>query len=180
MAEVARRNSTNELVLLAHKRWKAHEDFVEGARKKGEANRVAIGMILLELRTRIEAGEEGEISWWQWYGQKFARSRQDAQKLMDIASADDPAAAHEVAKAVNRQAVAAHRARTRVAYIGHVSDKNKPAKSTKVVSNVVQIDPPPPPDIDYDLAESTINMVRKMNRPTRLYFVTKLKKVYRE
>jgi hypothetical protein len=65
---------------------------------QGRANkhRVQAGQKLLELRQRIEAGEEGDVAWWDWFEtQDIVRSRKDAEKLMRIASAEDPEAALE-------------------------------------------------------------------------------------
>jgi hypothetical protein len=56
------------------------------------------------IRKRIESGEEGECSgdWWQWFADNFHdRSRGDAEKLMKIASAEDPQIALEIANARN-------------------------------------------------------------------------------
>jgi hypothetical protein len=43
--------------------------------------------MLLELRTRVDA-EGGD--WWKWQIGKFDRSRKDMEKLMRMASADEP------------------------------------------------------------------------------------------
>src|SRR5262245_52365929 len=59
----------------------------------GRANRhrVQAGQKLVEIRTRVEAGEVGEISWWDWFEQsKLGHSRSDAEKLLRLAAADDP------------------------------------------------------------------------------------------
>ena len=37
------------------------------------------------LRKRIEAGECGDVGWWQWYAANVDRSRKDAEKLMRMA-----------------------------------------------------------------------------------------------
>jgi hypothetical protein len=59
--------------------------------------RLSAGQRLLELRARIEAGEAGDVSWWDFYEEQLAsfRSRKDAEKLMRMATADDPEAAFE-------------------------------------------------------------------------------------
>jgi hypothetical protein len=51
-------------------------------------HRLYAGLMLLECRYKVEA--EGE-DWWQWQKGKFKRSRKDIEKLMRLASADDPA-----------------------------------------------------------------------------------------
>lgn len=56
------------------------------------------GLRLLELRSRIEGGEAGEVSWWDWYETQFTgyiKSRKYAERLMKWARADDPDAARE-------------------------------------------------------------------------------------
>jgi hypothetical protein len=50
--------------------------------------RIEAGKMLPDLRKRIEAGEAGEVSWWEWYGKHFARSRRDAQRVMALAGAE--------------------------------------------------------------------------------------------
>jgi hypothetical protein len=79
---------------------------------EGRANkhRVAAGQKLLSLRQRIEAGEEGDVAWWDWFEkQDIGRSRKDCEKLMRIASADDPEAALEDERERVRLAVAKSR-----------------------------------------------------------------------
>ena len=48
-------------------------------------HRLAAGQQLLALRKRIEAGECGDVGWWQWYEANVDRSRKDAEKLMRMA-----------------------------------------------------------------------------------------------
>ena len=48
-------------------------------------HRLAAGQQLLALRKRIEAGECGDLGWWQWYAANVDRSRKDAEKLMRMA-----------------------------------------------------------------------------------------------
>jgi hypothetical protein len=40
------------------------------------------------LRARIEAGECGDVDWWEWFDANVRHSRKDAEKLMRIAEAD--------------------------------------------------------------------------------------------
>jgi hypothetical protein len=56
--------------------------------------------MLIALRSRIEAGEEGpDVDWWPWYKAKFPeRSRKDAEKCMAVAKAEDPDAAEVAAR----------------------------------------------------------------------------------
>lgn len=93
-----------------------HGKFAEALASDGRAfnARLAAGQMLITLRGRVEAGEAGDgVEWWPWYESKFVRSRKDAEKVMRMASADDPEAAHEAEKAETRTRVAAHRAMER-------------------------------------------------------------------
>ena len=73
-------------------------------------HRLAAGQKLLSLRQRIEAGEEGDVAWWDWFEkQDIGRGRKDCEKLMRIASADDPEAALVEDREKTRLAVAKHR-----------------------------------------------------------------------
>jgi hypothetical protein len=49
---------------------------------------LAAGAQLLALRARIEAGECGDVDWWEWFDANVRHSRKDAEKLMRIAQAD--------------------------------------------------------------------------------------------
>ena len=66
-------------------------------------HRLAAGQLLLRLRQRIEAGEDGDIAWWDWFEENIERSRKDGERLMRIASAEDPKAALEVERAKDRE-----------------------------------------------------------------------------
>jgi hypothetical protein len=99
--------SLDAAVLRIHQKWQRVVD----TEQKARSARVECGMELLALRARIEGGEAGEISWWSYYEQKFTRSRADAEKVMAIASAENPQAAHEAAKAKNAEINRAYRQR---------------------------------------------------------------------
>lgn len=62
------------------------------ADNEGHHHRLDAGRMLLELRTRVEA-EGGD--WWKWQIGKFDRSRKDMERLLRLASAEDPEAAVE-------------------------------------------------------------------------------------
>jgi hypothetical protein len=81
--------------------------------EKADNFRISAGKQLVELKARIEAGEDGEgVKWWSWYASHFqGRTKRDAQKVMALANADDPEAAAEEERTKNREAVAAHRNR---------------------------------------------------------------------
>ena len=63
---------------------------------RADKHRLQAGQKLLSLRQRIEAGEEGDVAWWDWFEtQDMGRGRKDCERLMRIASAEDPEAALE-------------------------------------------------------------------------------------
>lgn len=95
------------------KRIEVSFDKIKTYSEKTAQYRISAGKQLVELKARIEAGEDGEgVKWWAWYADHFkGRTRRDAQKVMALASADDPEAAAEEERTRNRKAVAAHRRR---------------------------------------------------------------------
>ena len=102
-----------ETLEQAVKRIEASFAKIETYGKKVEDFRTSAGKQLVELQVRIEAGEAGSgVKWWVWYAEHFKnRSRRDAQRVMALARADDPAAAAEEERTKTRKAVAAHRQR---------------------------------------------------------------------
>ena len=68
--------------------------FDAGCANQTEAKYVLqAGWRLLELRKRVEAGEAGDVGWWEYFETKFAghiKSRKYAEKLMRWAQANDP------------------------------------------------------------------------------------------
>ena len=188
MGEVVPQISIDDLVYRAHHQWETGEKEWEAAKKKAAGNRIAVGKTLLELKTRIEAGEVGQVRWWDWYGTRFARSRRDAERVMELASAPDPVAAHEVEKMADRERVRASRA----AAAENVRQKvpNSPTKSNgdfggqnSARPKLQVVDPAPEPErpaLREELIEQALDLVRQMTTAERLAFVTKLKKVYRE
>ena len=71
-------------------------------------HRLAAGQLLLHLRERIEAGEQGDVAWWDWFEANIERSRKDCERLMRMASSPDPdaALADERAKDRDRKRIA--------------------------------------------------------------------------
>ncbi len=64
------------------------------------------GLRLLELRQRVEAGEAGEIGWWEYFDTKFVgfiSNRKHAERVMRWARADDPDAAIEAKRENDRE-----------------------------------------------------------------------------
>jgi len=68
-------------------------------RDRFNSKRLEAGRRLLALRARIEAGEAGAISWWAFFDKHLLplRSRSDAEKIMAVASAENPESAAEEA-----------------------------------------------------------------------------------
>jgi hypothetical protein len=86
-AEKLPRVPINNLIHQTQQEWS------EGERlhRQWSRLRITIGFRLLELRARIESGEEGDQDWWQWFEAHFKdRSRRGAERLMEDAKADDP------------------------------------------------------------------------------------------
>jgi len=74
------------------------------------------GWRLLELRKRVEAGEAGDVHWWDWYETQFTghiKSRKYAERLMKWAQADDPEAAVGAERERVRNAVRKYRGQLR-------------------------------------------------------------------
>ena len=73
--------------------------------KKERGIQIEVGLILWELRERIEAGEKGQIKWWAWYEENLlsVRSRSYAESVMALAKKENPKAALEERKAADRE-----------------------------------------------------------------------------
>jgi hypothetical protein len=83
------------------------------AHNESHHHRLDAGRLLLELRARVEAEGGG---WWKWQEGKFDRSRKDMEKLMRMASAEEPEAAVQAERAGARarmERVRAHGANVR-------------------------------------------------------------------
>ena len=95
------------------KRIEASFAKIETYGKKVDDFRISAGKQLVELQARIDGGEDGEgVNWWKWYAEHFKnRTRRDAQKVMALASSDDPEAAAEKEREKNREAQANKRAK---------------------------------------------------------------------
>lgn len=85
------------------------------AAANAEDHRLNAGRMLLELRATIEAGGE---NWWLWQKGRFDRGRKDMEKLMRMASADDPEAALEEERADRRESMA----KSRGAHLGSMTN----------------------------------------------------------
>jgi hypothetical protein len=162
---------------------------VKDAFDKLEATRIVCGKELLALRARIEAGEAGEIDWWVWYGEHFARSRRDAEKVMALASAGDPEAAHEAEKAASRERKREERAPTskpvqRAVSGGHAAQKN--AVKSKDVSATAAAKPAAlqlleneEPMIREYLIEAALTATEPLSIEESARFIARYKQQYR-
>src|SRR5262245_29218658 len=95
--------------------------------------RLKMGFELLEARRRVEAGEAGDISWWDWFAENdplAGHGRKDAEKLLRIASAQNPELEEKEARERNAQHQRAHRLRKREAET--VAAETVPAKAETV------------------------------------------------
>ncbi len=64
-------------------------------RRRAKDHRIAAGMLLIEARKKVDAGEAGNIGWHAWLKQNIERSIRDCQKVMKIAGYIDPQEALE-------------------------------------------------------------------------------------
>jgi len=101
-----------------------HAKLASAESHEGAANkdRIEAAKALLKLQHRIEAGEAGNVSWWDWFKQNSSRSRRDAERLLRIAKAEDPEAALEETRWKAQEGMARVRSR-RATNNGDVSRK---------------------------------------------------------
>ena len=114
------------------------------------------GWRLLALRERVEAGEAGAISWWEYFDTQFTghiKSRKHAEQLMKWAKADDPEGAMATDRASQRDAMRAHRAAQKIERDGcNVTSIGERDRS------------------DYDIVSHALSLVGKMDEAQRENF----------
>jgi hypothetical protein len=138
---------------------------VEADNKAG-SHRLDAGRMLVELRRRVEeAGDD----WWKWQKGKFTRTRRDIEKLMKMASADEPEVASEAERAKNAEQHRAARAKRRPG--GEVrrsgaDDLPEPPTQASAAS---------PTDL---LIEGALRLVRQMTDHQRHVFMAQLKEEF--
>jgi hypothetical protein len=154
----------DEMVLLIHKKF----DVVVRKQEEFKIARIEAGRLLLELRSRVEAGEDGRVSWWDWYGQKFARSRRDAERVMEIASQEDPEWAYDKMKEKRQQY---NQSRKEVVK-ERGSNRWTPEPQDRKVGkpNVRVVQPKPQEEIQQNLIDMAMSIVNRMNVPTKARF----------
>ena len=81
----------------------------KGLATRANNHQLQAGQKLLHLRRRIEAGEEGEVEWWDWFEANMEENRKTCEKLMKIAGAEDPEAALLEQREQERVATTKHR-----------------------------------------------------------------------
>ena len=138
-----------QMVNEVHKNFATERDFGNRA----DRARIRAGQLLLTLRERIQAGEAGNIAWWDWYKANITRTRRDAEKVMKIARAADPEEAAAAERATNREAVAKH------------EKKKKAAAEAKT-------------DSDPDLIDQALELVEEMTTAQRQRFFAALRREY--
>ncbi len=102
------------------------------------------GWRLLALRERVEAGEAGQLSWWEYFDTQFTghiKSRKYAEKLMKWAKSDDPEGAREAELASNRERNKATRQEQAGSYVLSKADDRD----------------------EYDIVEHALGLVAKMD-----------------
>lgn len=169
-----------QLIDLVTEKWKAMDTLVQ----KYRTNRLEVGDMLNELRQRVENGEQGDeaaLSWWQWYEAHFTRSRNDAEKIMALAAADDPQKASDLGKERNRVQKQQSRARLTV-----VKNENTSLPLTSSVSGlaprskplIVQ-EAPPEPDLDGDAKiDQIVAIFETLDWKQKARCITRLKPLY--
>jgi hypothetical protein len=77
--------------------------------------RITAAQKLLEARSRVEAGEAGDLGWKAWCEANIDRSYRDVQRLIATARADDPEAVEAKRREKNAEAMRKARVATQIA-----------------------------------------------------------------
>lgn len=118
------------------------------------------GWGLLALRKRIEAGEAGHVTWWEYFDTQFTghiKSRKYAERLMSWAQKDDPEGAIEAERDRVRDAVRESRARRGQLRNG---DSNADPSNDNQSSE----------RDEYDIVQHALRLVGRMNEEQRERF----------
>jgi len=77
--------------------------------KKSEEYVISAAMLIREARRRVEAGEAGDVKWYEWAPKNIELSMSRLRELQRIADADDPAKELERLRRLNQKRVEKHR-----------------------------------------------------------------------
>lgn len=141
------------------------------------ARRIELGRDLLEARARVEAGEEGDIAFWDWYQQKFTRSRRDAERVMEIASQENPVAAHEAYKAKDAAAhrVAYHQKQITAATEALSQDEERRPAAARKCKAKAELLPPDP--TQEEIIDQIIDLFKRLSRQAQVRCGIRLRKI---
>ena len=79
--------------------------------RKADDQVISAAMLLKEARQRVEAGEAGEITWYEWASKNIELSLSRLRELQRIASAEDPRRELERQRKLTQKRVETHRAK---------------------------------------------------------------------
>ncbi len=83
---------------------------IEATAENSDAHTIEVAKGLCELRDLIEAGEIGEVNWYDWVGENVRLRKSRLCVLMRIAEAPDPRAEAVHQREMNARRQAKHRA----------------------------------------------------------------------
>jgi hypothetical protein len=162
---ITRHRTMQHLVLDIRKNWQRTAEL----HQKFNVECLRLACDLHEARARVEAGEEGDVTWWQCFAKNFPQSRSDAERLLAIASAANPQAAYEAEKARNTVYNQAYRARQRQRL--HLTEMEPPPEAQSEVL-------PPSPD-EEDLIDQIVDLFKRLPRSSQVRCTIRLRKVFR-
>ena len=84
---------------------------IEAHAKKSEEQVISAAMLVREARRRVEAGEAGKISWYDWAPKNISLSLSRLRELQSIAAADDPEKELERQRKLTQKRGKEHRAK---------------------------------------------------------------------
>ena len=84
---------------------------IEAHAKKSDEHVILAAMLMREARSRVDDGEAGDITWYEWAPNNIHLSRSRLYELQCIAAAKDPAAEIERLRLLIRERVKMHRER---------------------------------------------------------------------
>lgn len=77
--------------------------------KKSDEHVIAAAMLIREARRRIEAGEAGDVTWYEWAPKNIDLAQSRLRDLQQIADAEDPEKELERLRRLTRKRVGKHR-----------------------------------------------------------------------